>query len=141
VASERDVLVLEADGSSPVLALLDTLGVAGKQLNISDGRLSLVVSRENLHEEQRLRQELSSRFGSTCRLADGLGAVSVIGAGINASFENVRRGTSALEAAGLHPHGASTSSFRITWMIERARLDEAVRLMHATFLETPQRVP
>src|SRR5215510_7152439 len=122
VASERDVLVLQADSSSPVLALLDTLGVAGKQVNINDGRLSLVVSRENLHEEQRLRQELSSRFGSACRLADGLGAVSVIGAGINASFDNVRRGTSALEAAGLNPQGTSTSSFRITWMVERARL-------------------
>ena len=141
VASERDVVVLQADSSSPVLSLLDTMGVAGKQLNIADGRLSLVVSRENLHEEPRLRQELSSRFGSTCRLVDGLGAVSVIGAGINASFDNVRRGTSALEAAGLRPGGTSTSSFRITWMIERARLDDAVRLMHATFLETAQRVP
>jgi len=139
VASERDVLVLHADASAPVLSLLDALGIAGKQLNVGDGRLSLVVSRENLHEEQRLRDQLAALGG--CRLVDGLGAVSVIGAGINASFSNVRRGTSALDAAGLHSQGTSTSSFRITWMIERARLDDAVRLMHATFLETQQRVP
>jgi aspartate kinase len=140
VASERDVLVLHADASAPVLSLLDTLGIAGKQLNVGDGRLSLVVSRENLHEEQRLRDQLAA-LGPSCCLVDGLGAVSVIGAGINASFSNVRRGTSALDAAGLHSQGISTSSFRITWMVERPRLDDAVRLMHATFLETQQRVP
>ncbi|HEX7136257.1 MAG TPA: aspartate kinase [Vicinamibacterales bacterium] len=140
VASERDVLVLHADRSSPVLSLLDGLGVAGKQLNFGDGRLSLVISRENLHEEPRLRDALTA-LGPACRLVDGLGAVSVIGAGINASFGNVRRGTSALDAAGLHQQGTSTSSFRITWMVDRARLDDAVRLMHSTFLETAQRVP
>ena len=140
VASERDVLVLHADSSSPVLSLLDRLGIAGKQLNVSDGRLTLVVSRENLHEEQRLRHELAS-LGPACRLLDGLGAVSVIGAGINASFSNVRRGTSALDGAGLPHQGTSTSSFRITWMVERTRLDDAVRLMHSTFLESQQRVP
>jgi aspartate kinase len=141
VASERDVLMLSAGSSSPVLSLLDELRVAGKQLQIADGRVSLVVSRENLHDERRLRDQLSARFGETCRLVDALGALSVIGAGINSSFENVRRGTSALDAAGFLHHGTSTSSFRITWMVEQAQLDEAVRLMHRTFLEAPQRVP
>ena len=35
------------------------------------------------------------------RIADTLGAVSVVGAGINASFENVRRGSDALTASGM----------------------------------------
>jgi aspartate kinase len=141
VASERDVLTLYAESTSPVLSLLDQMNVAGKQLQIADGRLSVVISRENLHEEHRLRDRLSALAGTTCRLVDGLGALSVIGAGINSSFENVRRGTSALDGAGLPHFGTSTSSFRITWMVEHARLDAAVRLMHNTFLETPQRVP
>ena len=29
----------------------------------------------------------------------------------------------------------ATSSFRITWMIDRARLDDGVRLLHRTFIE------
>jgi aspartokinase len=38
--------------------------------------------------------------------------------------------------------GIATSSFRITWMIDRERIDEAVRLLHATFIERQgQRVP
>jgi aspartate kinase len=94
-----------------------------------------VLSRENLHHEDRLRRELSTTFPDAAVLIDGLGAVSVVGAGINASFANVRRGTSALAAAGIAVDGISTSSFRITWTVDRARLDDAVRLLHATFLD------
>src|SRR6266540_1199416 len=50
---------------------------------------AVVVSRENLHEETRVRDVLASRFGGSLGILDTLGALSVIGAGINASFENV----------------------------------------------------
>jgi aspartate kinase len=118
-----------------VLEELDRHHVSGKQLHVSGDRLTLVVSRENLHEEPRVRAALAARFGDDVRIADTLGALSVVGAGINASFENVRRGSAALSAHGIGIDGLATSSFRITWMIDRARLDDAVRLMHASFVE------
>jgi aspartate kinase len=164
VASERDVIVIDADFSrrpaalrepqgtpsdksrcdaiaQPLLALRDVLElldehkVAGKQLQVAGGRLTLVVSRENLHAEAQVRAALTARFGDGVRVTDALGALSVIGAGINATFDNVRRGSAALAAAGITVDAVATSSFRITWMIDRARLDEAVRLLHATFIE------
>jgi len=153
VASEKDVIVIsaertrgsDAEGASGALALLDVLDrhrVSGKQLHVADGALALVVSRENLHEEARVREALASHFGGAVRIADTLGATSVVGAGINASFENVRRGSAALSAAGIETSGIATSSFRITWMIERSRIDDAVRLLHRTFLEgQPPPVP
>ncbi|HEV3140139.1 MAG TPA: aspartate kinase, partial [Vicinamibacterales bacterium] len=138
VASERDVLVLHGgpgpSGPGDLLALLDDHQVAGKQLHIAADRLTLVVSRENLHAEGRLREALTRRFAGAVVVEDGLGAVSVVGAGINASFDNVRRGSDALTAAGLPPGGVATSSFRITWMIDRTKLDDAVRLLHRTFI-------
>jgi len=137
VASERDVLVLEAGPpeAPDVLAFLDEHKVAGKQLHIAGNRLTLVISRENLHEEARVRAALASRFGDRVSLADHLGAVSVVGAGINASFTNLRRGSEALHAAGIEASVVATSSFRITWMIDRARIDDSVRLLHRTFIE------
>ena len=133
VASERDVLVLEADSdgaAKDVLALLDEHHVAGKQLHVAGDRLTLVISRENLHEEARVRDAIAARSASACASHDTLGAVSVVGAGINASFENVRRGSAALAGDGMAVAAIATSSFRITWMIDRARLDDAVRLLH-----------
>jgi aspartate kinase len=149
VASEKDVIVISmagdaskqrsgASGSPEPIAVLETLDrhhVSGKQLFVGGDALSLVISRENLHEEPRLRAALAAAFGDRVRIADTLGAISVVGAGINASFANLRRGSTALEGAGIAIDGIATSSFRITWTIDRSRLDEAVRLLHATFIE------
>jgi aspartate kinase len=137
VASERETLLLEYAGRerAGLLDLLDEHRVAGKQLHHAGDRLALVVSRENLHEEPRVRQALASRFGDAVHLRDELGAVSVVGTGINASFENLRTGIAALDAADIPLHAIATSSFRITWMIARAQLDDAVRTLHRTFLD------
>src|SRR3954452_14018729 len=59
VASEHDVLVLQfvdRDAERQALfELLDDHGVAGKQLHQLDDRTALVISRENLHAEGRVR--------------------------------------------------------------------------------------
>ena len=71
-------------------------------------------------------------------LVGDLGAVSVVGAGINASFDNVRRGSQTLALAGAVPHAVATSSFRITWLIDRDRIDDAVRALHPEFIANSQ---
>jgi aspartate kinase len=141
VASERDILVLQARGDATrLVALLDACGVSGKQLHVAalggsaDGT-TLVISRENLHNEDRLRRDLSAAFGDDARLVDGLGAVSVVGAGINATYENVRRGSACLTDNRIATFGLATSSFRATWLVERAQLDDAGRRLHRTFIE------
>jgi aspartate kinase len=136
VASEQDVLVLEADAPvEDVLALLDERGVAGKQLHAFGGRTAVVISRENLHDEARLREVLDNRLAGQARLLDSLAAVSAIGAGINAAYANLRSGAAALRAAGIEPSGVATSSFRITWMVPRPATAEAVRVLHRRFIE------
>jgi aspartate kinase len=144
VASERDLLVLDyarsreakgkAEAGDQLLALLDAHGVAGKQLHHFDDHLTLVISRENLHEEERVRRALADDFGASVRLLDDLGAVSAIGAGINQSFKNIRKGADALEQSGIATRGTATSSFRITWLVARGQLDESVRVLHRTFI-------
>ena len=139
VASERDLLVLQGDAAVPeLLALLDERGVPGKQLHVFDNRVDVAISRDNLHDEPRLRDELRTRLGGRARLIDQLGAVSVIGAGINATYENVRVATRLLEELGITPSMISTSSFRITWMVARERTNEAVQALHHRFIESAQ---
>src|SRR4029434_2268091 len=91
VASERDVLVL--DGTAPptdVLALLADRGVPGKQLHVFHDRTTVVISRENMHDEGQFRQALETRLGGRGQLGDGLAAVSAIGACINATYDQRR---------------------------------------------------
>jgi aspartate kinase len=141
VASERDLLVLQAAGDrGALIELLDECGVSGKQLQVgalgaaTDGTM-VIVSRENLHNEDRLRRALADRLAGTVRMVDGLGAVSIIGAGINATYANVRRGSARLEEDGISWSALSTSSFRATWLVDREELDPAVRALHAAFIE------
>jgi aspartate kinase len=136
VASERDVVMLNSTADAArVLALLDERGVPGKQLHIFDDRTTVVIARDNLHDEAMLRDTLQRQFTGGTALIDGLAAVSVVGAGINATYRNVRAGTDALQATGIQPRGTATSSFRITWMIPRDRMEEAVRALHRQFIE------
>jgi aspartate kinase len=137
VASERDVVILESSGNAAdVLALLDERGVPGKQLHIFDDRTTVVISRENLHDEARLREAIDKRAAAGTRFVDGLAAVSVVGAGINATYANVRAGSDTLHASGIEPRGTATSSFRITWMVARERMEDAVRALHRRFVES-----
>ena len=139
IASEKDVVILDSDADAPrILALLDERGVPGKQLHVFANRTTVVISRENLHDEARLREILEAQFDSGTMLIDGLAAVSVVGAGINATYRNVRAGNETLRANGIEPRGTATSSFRITWTIPRERTEEAVRALHHRFIESRQ---
>jgi aspartate kinase len=79
---------------------------------------------------------LQARLQGRARLLDGLAAVSVVGAGINATYHNLRAGADALTALDIEAAGVATSSFRITWMIPRDRTSDAVRALHERFIES-----
>ncbi len=149
VVSEREVLVLHAEGVSVVTLLqwLENRGICGKQLHSTAFGLpdvepphsgfTVVLSRENLHEDPVALAAALERtdFGIRTRLLDAYGAVSAIGAGINTSYRNVLAGCDCLRQAGIEPHGIATSSFRITWLVAQVQLGDAVRALHQLFLE------
>jgi aspartate kinase len=147
VAGEKDLVLLQADGNATaLLEFLDSWKVQGKQLHITSAgvgrpdRFTMVISRENFHDEERVRALLEQRFGGTVTLTGGVGAVSVIGTGINENYENLRAGLAELEGHAVL--GLSTSRFRITWLVPVAVVDEAVRKLHRAFLEGDlERVP
>jgi aspartate kinase len=136
VASERDVILLDGD-AHPVelLGLLEELQIGGKQLHIMGRRASVVISRENLHSETNLREGLRSELDDKVKIVDQLAAVSVVGVGINSSYANAVDGTAVLLKEGIIPAGIHTSSFRITWMVPRDRMEHAVRQLHRQFIE------
>ena len=78
---------------------------------------------------------MGTRFATSgARLIDGLGTVSAVGAGINPNYKHLLAGSRCLEDAGIHLQGLATSSFRVSWLVPRERLNEAVRALHALYL-------
>ena len=141
VASETGLVALTTAEDGPLLLLrvleqLDLRQVTGKQLLFQDwpgrgGSGSVVLSLENLHDFPALRRDLEQAFGDRVQLRDHLGAVSAIGAGINATFGNLRRAAAVLVGQGTPVLGVSTSSFRISLLVEEGKVPEAVRGLHA----------
>jgi aspartate kinase len=139
IASETGVVALTCGGGTHGLAamveVLDGRGAPGKQVVFHEGTdggglSTLVLSLENVHEYSALRDELRSRLGASLRMREGVGAVSAIGAGINATFANLRRGLRALGELGAPALGVATSSFRISFLLEERQVPEAVRRLH-----------
>ncbi len=91
--------------------------------------------REFLPNPAGCRERLTGRFGDSVRLRDDLGAVSLIGAGINQTFANLRRTRALLTDAGIRPAAWHTSSFRITALVQAGQVNDAVRLLHREFIE------
>jgi aspartate kinase len=140
VASETGLVVVTttAGPQSTLVALLDHLDrrqVGGKQLLYQEwpsigGSCSLVLDLENLHEYAALRRELTEALGDRVQFREGVGAVSCIGAGINSTFTNLRRALGVLLDDGVAVRATSTSSFRISFLVEEAAVPGAVRRLH-----------
>jgi aspartate kinase len=145
VASETGLVVVEAGpGPTPEAALLDLLvrldegGAGGKQLHFErrDSSLSpasVVLSLENLHDFADLKKAWSE---AGLKVREGIGAVSAIGAGINATFRNARTTLLALAELGAPVLGLSTSSFRISVLLEERFVPDAVRRLHGRLVES-----
>jgi aspartate kinase len=137
IASEKEMVMLQSREVDRLLQVTDEFGVPGKQLHVTrtgteqDG-ISMVVSKENLHQVSNLRMALER---IPARWDDSTGAVSIIGTGITASNQRVLEGSLALRELDVHCFGIATSSFRITWLIERAKVDQIVETFHRIFIE------
>jgi aspartate kinase len=147
IAHEESVIVIASDGKDPglddqLLGFLDEQSIPGKQLSMhrfgSGDGTAVVVSKDKLPDPAGLGAMLKDRFGDRVRLDQDLGAVSMIGAGINQTFENLRRTLKSLDAASIQPAGVHTSSFRITALIPNSQVKQAVKLLHKEFIEEPE---
>lgn len=146
VASESEVIMIQSREIDRLLAIMDDFKTPGKQLHVTntnslqDG-LTMILSKENLHQQEKLRAALE-QLGPEVHWNDDVGAVSIVGTGINASHEKMLSGTRALERAGIAYRGVATSSFRVTWIVGREKVSEALSLLHALFVQgNAPRVP
>ena len=137
VASEKGLVLLgvrRAEAMDGLLSWLDESGIGGKELLARHSGTadvgSLVLSLENVHGFLALKDAIVSRFGDEVTIREGVGAVSLIGAGINQTFHNWRRATSIVDSLGCPRWGGSTSSFRISLLLPESHVDPAVLALH-----------
>jgi aspartate kinase len=145
IASEEKVILARCrdEGHAGVIAqVVDSLAAANvkvKQISFSDvgdGVTSgnfIIPEKENYHIESVI-PSLEASFAGTLHVSRGLGAVSLIGAGINDRYDFLRECLRLLREEGLGPASLHTTSFRISALVPRERVRETVGLLYEFFL-------
>ncbi|MBN1574420.1 MAG: aspartate kinase [Deltaproteobacteria bacterium] len=145
VVSEREVVYVTAaelismSAINEILDFLDNSGVEYKQFNLNrygDDRYSFscVLPLENLHGYDGMKSRLMKDFPGLLLFSEGLGALSLIGEGITNDGKNLMGVISSMEEAGIAIHDIHTSRFRISAMVDREKLNIAVKICHDRFI-------
>jgi len=145
IASEDKVLVVDCwETGQPGIAAAVTDFLSSANLKVKqmafhrtpDRGMSgnfIIPEKENYQVESVI-PELERQFHGRITVARHLGAVSLIGAGINDRYDFLRDSLDLLGRNSIEAFSFHTSSFRISFVIRREELNRAVSLLYERFL-------
>ncbi len=146
VVSEREVIYVTASELIPlytikeILDFFDSEGVEYKQFNLNtygndEYSFSCIFPLENLHGYDGIKSRLSKEFPGRLLFFEDLGALSLIGEGITNDGKNLMGVITNLEGIGVSIHDIHTSRFRISALVDREKLNDAVKICHGVFIK------
>jgi aspartate kinase len=141
VVGQRGVVRVRLAGEPDLrhaLAALGRASVPARDVSLDSGGASLVIPTQLTPDWPKVEQDIEAGVSAPPRWERELGAASLVAEGgdreTGASL--YAEAAEALNAAGLRPVGASAAAARLSFLLPEARLDEAVRTLHARFVRT-----
>jgi len=107
----------------------------------SDFKISFVISVKNIIGWENRKGELLNKLKSKISFIVSLGAVSLIGEGLNRDNTILQSTLKLLNSKSIKPYGITTTSFRISLLIEQVHLNICVSSLHKRWIEKPIEVP
>lgn len=106
-----------------------------KEVNVTaaddQATASFVVSTQNIYGWEQIKAALLEKLGADMDVDTGLAALSLIGEGLNRNNLTLMAALDLLEGGGIPVFGVTTTSFRISLLIPRNRIDESVQRCHS----------
>ncbi len=143
VVSQSRMTLVRIDGQDAVgifkqvAAVLEKERVPIKEVNLIAGRrdrgaskVSFVVAGDGVYGWEKIRTGFQERFGEKITFEEGLAAVSLIGEGLNRNNTTLLRTLALLSRNGIRTAGVTTTSFRISILVEEDKLEDTVRSCH-----------
>jgi aspartate kinase len=96
-------------------------------------RVSFVLSDKNIGLNKR-KNELLNKFNNNISFIEGLGALSVIGEGLNRDNTILQSSIELLKSNSINIFGITTTSFRISVLIEQNYLTKSLILFHEKWI-------
>jgi len=144
VVSEKQVERIRLPGhNAPALfkqavEYLESEQIPIKEVNVtaisSDGKqskASFVVSTQNIYGWKQIKAALVDNIGGAIDFDTDLAALSLIGEGLNRNNLTLLEAIGLLESNDIPIFGVTTTSFRISLLVPRNRIEKSVQLCHA----------
>ena len=143
VVSEKEVERIRLEGNKAgsdfkqAVEYLESEQISIKEVNVggtgADGSrssASFVVSTGNVLGWDNIKTALIDKLGNGIGFDSGLAALSVIGEGLNRNNLTLLKAMDLLAEEGIPVNGITTTSFRISLLVPRNRIEKAVQLCH-----------
>lgn len=150
IVSEKEVLRINLkgpkayEGFSAILVLFEANQISIKELKIirPEGNenttiISFVISSGNLLGWEMIKQKISEICGGYISIEEHLGAVSLIGDGLNDDTSILNQTIQYIEANNIRIFGITTTSFRISLLLLRKDVADCAKFCHKKWIQEP----
>jgi len=147
VVSEKEIIRVRIRGSrvlsdfNRALEILENEQVPVKEVHVTrtqgstiSPRATFVVSSTNIYGWDAIQANLAEALGANVAFDDHLGALSLIGEGLNRTNVTLIKAIELLKNSDIEVFGISTTSFRISLLVPRESVAAGVRLCHANWI-------
>lgn len=143
VVSEKKVERIRLQGINArtrfkqAVEFLETEQVPIKEVNVAEtgsvrqqSKASFVVSTQNIYGWKQIKAALISKTGKGIDFDTDLAALSLIGEGLNRNNLTLLKALGLMSENGIPVSGITTTSFRISLLVPRNRIEKSVQLCH-----------
>ena len=98
-------------------------------------KCSFIISTNNLYNWDKIKEVLQEKFRDGIYINESLGTLSIIGEGFSRNNDALIKTLKLLSINSINYYGVNTTSFRISILVEKYLLEEAVKICHKFWLE------
>ena len=119
-----------------LLNFLETNDIPLKELNLVDSeehnllKASFIISKKNAHNWGKIEKQLLEKFKNTIDINHSFGAISLIGEGFSRDNRVVSETISILQKNKIIYWGLTTTSFRVSILINKELLETGIAILH-----------
>jgi len=135
------VFVHDAEKISWVLQYLEEQQIPIKEFQVSGiagdkgYKCSFIISTNSLYNWEIVKQALEEKLRDGIYVNESLAALSIIGEGFSRNNDALMDTMKLLDKHGINYYGVNTTSFRISLLIEKYLLEDAVKICHEYWIK------
>ena len=135
------VFVHDAEKIGWVLEYLEAQQIPIKEFQVSGiagdkgYKCSFIISTNSLYNWEKIKEALEDKLRDGIYVNESLAALSIIGEGFSRNNDALMETMRLLDKHGINYYGVNTTSFRISLLIEKYLLEDAVKICHEYWIK------